>query len=314
MLLDDAINALKAAADPTRLRLLSLLAAGEATVGELQEVLGQSQPRVSRHLKILNGGGLADRFRDGHSVYYRLPDDASVRAFISVLIGRMPADEPVLSVDADSMASIKRKRASAAWSDKAVLLESGKALVPGLAADNDLAVAFAELHGELGDLLDVGAGTGAVLCHLAPRARSATGVDISASMRVVARTRVRDAGIANCTVRRGDMLELPFADSSFDTVLLDQVLSLTNEPRRAIREAARVLRKTGRVVVLDRFGPVKANLSTGHGLGGLAENQLAVMFAEAGLRAGRRRDLAGRLPGFALLSALPAIEMRSGAR
>lgn len=310
--LQDSVTTLKAAADPTRLRLLALLAAGEATVGELVEVLEQSQPRVSRHLRILCQGGLADKFRDGQSVYYRLPDDSAARAFVSVLIAQMPADERILTADATRMAAVRRRRASLAWTDRAVLVESGKAVIPGLAADNDLALAFGELAGDLGDFLDIGVGTGAVLCHLASRAQSATGVDVSPAMRVVARTRVRDAGLVNCTVRKGDMHALPFADHCFDTVLLDQVLSLTQRPRVAIREAARVLRKTGRLVVLDRFGPVKASLSSGHGLGGLAENQLAVMLAEAGLRAGRRRDLAGRLPGFALLTALPAIEINTG--
>jgi len=312
MQLTDSVNSLKAAADPTRLRLLALLAAGEATVGELVEVLEQSQPRVSRHLKILAQGGLADKFREGHSVYYRQPDDPSVRAFISVLVGRMPAEEPVLSADAVRMADVRRKRASIAWSDKVRLVESGKALIPGLSSENDLAVAFAEVAGEFGDLLDIGSGTGAVLCHLARRSRSATGVDIAESMRVVARTRVRDAGIKNCTIRAGDMHTLPFTNGSFDTVLLDQVLSLTGTPRDAIREAARVLRRDGRLIVLDRFGPARTNLNMRHAVGGLAENQLAVMLAEAGLRAGRRRDLAGRLPGFALLTALPAIELGTG--
>ena len=312
MNLNDSVNSLKAASDPTRLRLLALLAAGEASVGELQEVLEQSQPRVSRHLKILCEGGLADRFRDGHSIYYRLPADSSARAFIAVLIGRMPVQEPVLVADRARMIEARGSRARKAWSERAVLVESGKALIPGLAAADDLAVAFAEVPGNFGDLLDIGSGTGAVLCHLAPRATNSTGVDISPAMRVVARTRVRNAGIANCTLRQGDMHQLPFADGSFDTVLLDQVLSLTDKPRSAITEAARVLRRDGRLIVLDRFGPVQSNLAPGHGLGELAENHLAVMLAEAGLRAGRRRDLAGRLPGFALLTALPAIEMRTG--
>ncbi|MBT8422277.1 MAG: metalloregulator ArsR/SmtB family transcription factor [Gammaproteobacteria bacterium] len=316
MSLNASVNALKAAADPTRLRLLALLAGGEATVGELVEVLEQSQPRVSRHLKILSDAGLADKFRDGQSVYYRLPDDVSVRGFIAVLIGRMPAEEPTLLADAERMDTTRRSRASAAWSDKSVLVESGKALIPGLASDNDLAMALDEIAGDVGDLLDIGVGTGAVFCHLAKRARAATGVDISEAMRVVARTRVRDAGLTHCTIRRGDMFDLPFTDQQFDTVLLDQVLSLTDDPRPALAEAARVMRRSGgalqgRLIVLDRFGPVSAGLRSGHGLGGLAENQLAVMLAEVGLRAGRRRDLAGRLPGFALLTAVPTIEMGS---
>ena len=312
MNLEDSVNSLKAAAEPTRLRLLALLASGEATVGELQEVLEQSQPRVSRHLKILCEGGLADRFRDGQSVYCCLPADPSARAFVSVLLGRIPAKEAVLAADRDKMAHVRRARAREAWSDKSVLLATGKSLIPGLPEDNDLAAAFDELPGEFGDLLDIGVGTGAVFCHLARRAQTATGVDIAPAIRVVARTRVREAGLTNCTVRHGDMHRLPFDADSFDTVLLDQVLSLTDQPRVAIAEAARVLRADGRLLVLDRFGPVKASLSSGHGLGGLAENQLAVMLAEAGLRAGRRRDLAGRLPGFALLAALPAIELGTG--
>jgi DNA-binding transcriptional ArsR family regulator len=312
MNLDDSVNSLKAASDPTRLRLLALLAAGEATVGELQEVLEQSQPRVSRHLRILCEGGLADRFRDGKSVYYRLDGDPSVRAFISVLIGRMPANEPILAVDRDKMSHVRRSSARNAWSDKEALVAAGRGLIPGISREDDLAVALAEIPDDLGDLLDIGAGTGAVLCHLAERAREATGVDVSSSMRVVARTRVREAGLTNCTVRKGDMHHLPFADNSFDTVLLDQVLTLTGQQREAIREAVRVLRPDGALLVLDRLGPVKANLSSGHGLDGLAENQLAVMLAEAGMRSTRRRELAGRLPGFALVFAVPMIETGAG--
>lgn len=312
MLLNHSVNSLKAAADPTRLRLLALLAAGEATVGEVVEVLEHSQPRVSRHLKILVEAGLADRFRDGKNVYYRLPADSSARAFVSVLIGRMPANEPILAKDRDKMADVRRSRARNAWAERDTLVAAGMGLVPGLSGDADLAAALADVPQELGDLLDVGTGTGTVLCHLAPRAREATGVDVAEAMRVVARTRVREAGLTNCTVRKGDMHALPFAANSFDTVLLDQVLTLTGKQRLAISEAVRVLRPNGMLLVLDRIGPVKANLSPGHGLDGLAENQLAVMLAEAGRRATRRRDLAGRLPGFALVSALPMIETSAG--
>jgi len=303
------VNTLKAAADPTRLRLLALLAGGEATVSELQEVLEQSQPRVSRHLRILVEGALAERFRDGHSVYYRVPDEAAARSLVSALLSQISAKDPTFTADSSKMVEVRNARARAAWADKELLLAAGRAGIPGLSADNDLARAFAEVPGDFGDFLDIGSGTGATLCFLAPRARAATGIDISASMRVVARTRVRAAGLSHCTVRRGNMLDLPFADASFDTVLLDQVLSLTDQPRAALREAARVLRPDGRMLVLDRFGPVKAGLRDHSGLGGLAENQLAVMLAEVGYRAGIRRDLAGRLPGFALLLALPALEL-----
>jgi SAM-dependent methyltransferase/DNA-binding MarR family transcriptional regulator len=310
--LQATVNSLKAASDLTRLRLLALLAGGEATVSELQTVLEQSQPRVSRHLRILCEGGLADRFRDGHSVYYRLLSDPSARAFVAVLLGRMDADELTIAADRDKMSDVRRKRVREAWSDKTVMVASGRSQIPGLSAADDLAVAFAELPGAFGALLDIGSGTGAVLCHLAGRADEATGVDISPAMRVVARTRVRDAGIANCTLRQGDMHALPFADNCFDTVLLDQVLTLSERPRDALREATRVLRPAGRLLVLDRFGPARRSLDQDSGITGLAENQLAVMLAEVGLRSSRRRDLAGRLPGFALLQALPALEFGTG--
>jgi SAM-dependent methyltransferase len=310
--LEASVNSLKAASDLTRLRLLALLAGGEATVSELQTVLEQSQPRVSRHLRILSEGGLADRFRDGHSVYYRVPSDPSARAFVSVLLGRMDADELTIAADRRKMSDVRQKRVREAWSDKDVMLASGRSQIPGLAAEDDLAVAFGEVPGDFGTLLDIGSGTGAVLCYLAGRAGEATGVDISPAMRVVARTRVRDAGITNCTLRKGDMHALPFVDNSFDTVLLDQVLTLTQTPREALKEASRVLRPEGRLLVLDRFGPARKSLDQGSGLIGLAENQLAVMLAEVGLRSGRRRDLDGRLPGFALLQAVPALEYGTG--
>ena len=303
--LEYSVNSLKAASDPTRLRLLALLAAGESMVGELQEVLDQSQPRVSRHLRILAEGGLADSFRDGQNVYYCLPADPSARAFVSVLIGRMPVDEPVLAADRDRMVDVRRKRARSAWSGKDALL----ATAPRDPADggrvDGLTDALAELPDQLGDVLDVGSGTGTVLCQLARRADRVTGVDISPAMRVVARTRVREAGFSNCTLRQGDMHELPLEDSSFDTVLLDQVLSLTDRPRPAIREAARVLKPDGLMLILDRVGMPGSTQP----IEGLAENQLAVMLAESGLRLQKRHELPGRLPGFALLSAVTTNEL-----
>lgn len=309
MKLEDSLATLKAAADITRLRLLALLAGGEATVGELQEALEQSQPRVSRHLRVLCDGGLADRFRDGHCVYYRLSPDSATRGFVAVVLSQIPADETTLSDDRARMSSVKQKRAREAWSTSDAAIAAGRASLPGLAAGDDLTVALEEIPGELGEVLDVGVGTGAVICHLAARATVATGVDTSAALRVVARTRVREAGISNCTVRQGDMHLLPFSDNSFDTVLLDQVLTLTDRPRIAICEAVRVLRPGGRVFVLDRIAMVRSSLERGHGLEALAENQLAVMFAEVGMRLGKRRELAGRLPGFALIAAIPTLEM-----
>jgi len=303
MNLQETVNTLKAASDPTRLRLLALLAAGEATVGELQAALEHSQPRVSRHLRILCEGGLAARFRDGQSVYYQVPLEPAARAFVSVLLGRMPADDPLMEADRDRMATIRRGRAREAWNGRDTLLAAGRHAGAASAAVNLLAEALNEVPGALGTLLDIGAGTGSVLCELAARADTAVGVDISGAMRVVARTRVREAGLANCTLRHGDMHALPFGDDMFDTVLLDQVLALTDRPRLVIREAVRVLRPRGTLLVLDRVGPVAATVEATRGIGDLKENQLSVMLGESGMRLAQRRELPGRVPGFALIMA-----------
>ncbi|MEC9375810.1 MAG: metalloregulator ArsR/SmtB family transcription factor [Pseudomonadota bacterium] len=309
MKLKDSLKTLKAAADLTRLRLLALLAAGEATVSELQEVLVQSQPRVSRHLRLLCESDLAEKFRDGHYVYYRLNPDTATRGFVAVVLSQLDAEDKTLKNDQKKMSAARQIRFQQAWTDTKAFVAAGRTSIPGLSNTDDLAAALSDLTGDFGELLDIGVGTGAVLCHLAPRSAQATGVDISPALRVVARTRIRDAALNNCTVRQGDMHNLPFDDMSFDTVLLDQVLSLTDRPRVAISEAARVLKPNGRVLVLDRIAPVKSNLEQDYTLEGLAENQLAVMFAESGLRFGKRRDLTGRLPGFALLEVNSTLEM-----
>lgn len=226
----------RALADPARLRLLVLCAQGECSVSELTEVLSLSQPRISQHLKTLCEAGLLERFRDGHFVYYRVPvrgDDAATRRRLLELV---PQDEPVFGADAERLR----------------LLRGATSAVDVSVDDRPLHRALVELTvaAPLGDLLDIGCGQGRILKLLASRAQRAVGVDLDADARRFARAELLLAGLPNCTLRKGDMYSLQFADAEFDTVILDDVLTSADEPVAAILEAARLLRPGGRLLLL----------------------------------------------------------------
>ncbi len=316
---ENALQLLKATADPSRLRLLALLAAGEATVGELVEVLGQSQPRVSRHLKILSEARLVSHFRDGQWMYYRVDPAAPAAELAGRIVGLARARDEVIAADQARMSEIRRGRERYAFSTP-----TGPKLWAELAAgrpdDATLGQALAEAlpeaggAGALGDVLDVGVGSGAVLRQLAARARSAVGLDISKGMRVLARSRLQEAGLALCTIRAGDMHALPFPEHSFDVVVLDEVLTRTATPEVVVAEAARVLRPRGRILIIDRIAPAALRLPSSRGRRTLFENQLAVILRGLGLKSGPPARFPGRTPELALVSATAAALRGSNAR
>jgi ArsR family transcriptional regulator len=314
MAIGTALTLLKATADPSRLRLLVLLSAGEATVGELVEVLAQSQPRVSRHLKILTDARLVTHFRDGQWVYYRLDASADGSDLIRRIVDLACSRDAVVADDHERMTAMRQRReryAYAASSGPIRQLEpTGDR--PG---EEALGVALADALGpeEPGDVLDIGVGSGTLLRLLAPRARSAVGLDIARGMRVLARSRLQAAGLAACTIRAGDMHALPFPDRAFDVVVLDEVLSLSEEPQRVIIEAARVLRPAGRLLILDRILPAALRLPSQVGRRALYENQLTAMLRGLGLKAASPAWFPGRAPELALMTAtVAATRMRTG--
>ena len=196
------MRALKAAAEPTRLRLLALLQHGELTVGELCAILGQSQPRISRHLRLLTEAGLLERFREQQCVYYRAPPEGP--------ISRVAALAAVAGGPRRLAAQARPRARRAKWSASArggALPESTPARGPGAAC-----CSRSWVPPRIGELLDIGTGSGLMLEILGPRARHAIGVDISAPALRLARTRVHGAGLAHCEFRRGDMYSLPYAD------------------------------------------------------------------------------------------------------
>ena len=228
----------KALSDPHRLRVFALCQHGEASVAEITEVLGQSQPRVSQHLKHLCAAGLLGRFRDGRRVYYRLPAKAQPR--VRRLLALIPVDDPQFESDRLRLQALR-----------------GGSGAPARSAEQDetlrvfhRALVQQTITGPLGDLLDVGCGRGDVLKLLAGRANRAVGVDIDADARLTARAEVLQAGLANCSLRKGDMYRLPFADASFDTIVLDDVLADAERPVAALNEAVRLLRPRGRLFLI----------------------------------------------------------------
>lgn len=312
MSLDGAIQILKAAGDPTRLRLLALLESGDATVGELQEILGQSQPRVSRHLRLLGQAGLVTKFRDGQWIYYRLAPGPSGQEHARRITDLAGADDATLARDAAALARVKRQRERAAYTAlgrdvMAAAFHGGRPDAAQLAAALDDVLG----DGPLGDVLDVGSGAGNLLCLLGARARQMVGVDVSRRMRLLARSRAHQSGIANCTVRDASLHDLPFADASFDIVVLDEVLATAGERMAGLREARRVLRRAGRLVILDRVLPVARRLTRADDA--LIENQLGAELGELDFRVISLNWLPGRAMEYALLLAVPTtVQLRTG--
>ena len=311
MSIDAALEVLKAAADPTRLRLLVLLAGAEATVGELQEILSQSQPRVSRHLRLLDEAGLVTRFRDGQWIYYRLAAPGPAADFAQQIIALVSQDS-VLAADSDALSRVKRNRERDAYNSSQFRPWAGSSATADRPDEAGMCEALDECFGNMrfGDVLDIGCGNGTLLCLLGERARNVVGVDTSKHMRLLARSRVHKSGRANCTVRSADLMALPFADESFDLVVLDEVLSATGDTLTGLREATRVLGPEGRLMIVDRIQPAVRRLPDQSDRGPLVENQLATQLSELGLRVSHRIWFPGRIMEYALFSAVPDINQR----
>jgi len=285
--MDDLLATLKAAAETTRLRLLALCAHGELTVSELTQILGQSQPRVSRHLKLLCDARLLDRFREGTFAFYRLAEKGPSAELARVLVDAIPGDDPTLALDLERLESIKRARSEAASSyfrENAGRWHEIRSLhVPEREVEEALVRLLPD--GDLGDLLDVGTGTGRMLEVLGPRARRAVGVDQSREMLAIARANLEAAGLRHCHVRQADMYQLPFPSGSFDAAVIHQVLHFAEDPADVLGEAARVLRPGGRLLVVD-FAPhgLEALRSEhAHRRLGFADDEITLWCRQAGL-------------------------------
>ena len=274
---------LKSLADPIRMRLIALCGRTECSVSELTTVTGQSQPRISQHLKQLCAVDLLERFRDGHFVFYRVPTlgaDATARRRVLSLL---PDNEPQFAVDLERLRDLRD------YEDA----------MPAAEADRSLHRALVELTvaRPLGDLLDIGCGQGRLLKLLASRAQRVVGVDIDANARRLARAEMLLADLPNCTLRHGKLGALPFADDEFDTIILDDVLREAEYPEKALAEAQRLLRPGGRILLLAAI--------SGTGAAELGR-QYSAYAAATGLRLAPPRAIPDKSPSWLLAVATPA--------
>jgi ubiquinone/menaquinone biosynthesis C-methylase UbiE/DNA-binding transcriptional ArsR family regulator len=253
----EALNtALKAAGEETRLRVLALLAEAELTVSDLTDILRQSQPRISRHLKLLAEAGLVERFREGTWAFFRLAEHGGGSDVARALLDRLDPADPVIARDRERLADVRAARAAAAQAyfraHAAEWDRIRKLHVPEAAVEDAIRAALADKP--FRSLLDLGTGTGRMLELFGPEIERGLGLDLSLDMLLLARDRLERAGLRHCSVRQGDLYDLPLADGAFDVVILHQVLHFLDDGGRAIREAARVLRPGGRLLVVD-FAP-----------------------------------------------------------
>lgn len=247
------LQGMRAAAEPTRLRLLALCAHAELTVTELTQILGQSQPRVSRHLKLLVEAGLLDRFREGTWAFYRTSESQPGATLGRSIVDLVPQDDPTITLDLERLEAVQEARARQAadyFRDNAAHWDQIRSLHVDDAEIERAMLSLLKPH-EVGELLDIGTGTGRMLLVYGERADRAVGIDQSREMLSVARVNLESAGLRNCQVRLGDMYQLPVPSESFDSVTIHQVLHYADAPAEVIAEAARALRPGGRLIVAD---------------------------------------------------------------
>lgn len=290
-----ALSVLRALADPTRLRIVVLLRGMELSVGELALVLDQSQPRVSRHVKILADAQLIVRHKEGAWVFVRLASPTQVDpvlALLDSLDGTSAA-----AADIARLAAVRAERAAASESYFAAHATEWDSIRSLHVADEAVEAAVVRALGgrSLGQLLDIGTGTGRMIELLGGSATVALGIDRSPEMLRIARAKIEAAGISSAQVRQGDMNALPLSDGAVDTVILHQVLHYAQNPAKAIGEAARVLGPGGHLLVIDFAPHAREDFRSEHAHArlGFDDEAVAKWMRAAGLRA----EVVAQLPG-----------------
>lgn len=289
-------SALKAAGEATRLRILALLAEAELTVSELTAILRQSQPRISRHLRLLMQAGLVDRFREGAWAFFRLAERGGTAELARILIARLDVTDDTIARDRERLAAVRAQRAASAQSyfrrhaaewDRIRNLHVAEEAV-------EEAINAAMGQAPMRALLDLGTGTGRMLELFGPIIDRGLGLDLSLDMLAFARARLDRAGLRHCSVRQGDIYDLALANDAFDAVIIHQVLHFLDDGARAIREAARVLRPAGSLLVVD-FAPHQLEFlrdEHAHRRLGFAEETVSEWMQAAGLQVALHRKLA----------------------
>ncbi|TCP33777.1 metalloregulator ArsR/SmtB family transcription factor [Sphingomonas sp. BK235] len=290
-----ALAIFSALADSSRLRIVALLGAMELSVGELAQVLGQSQPRVSRHVKILCDAGLAERRKEGSWVFVALGDRARLGPVLAALDSLGVTEEA--AADLARLAAVRADRAAAAAGWFEANAAEWDAIRSLHVAEEQVEAAMRDVLADapLGRLIDIGTGTGRMIELFAPAATHALGIDKSSEMLRLARAKLGEQGLANAELRQADLYALPLGDGAADVAILHHVLHFAQQPGAAIAEAARVLATGGRLLIAD-FAPhdrEELRARDAHTRLGFADAQIERWFAAAGLLPARTETLEG---------------------
>lgn len=291
------LTGLRAAGEPTRLRLLALCAHGELSVTELTQILGQSQPRVSRHLKLLVEAGLLVRFREGSLVFYRISEGSESAHLARTLVDMLPGSDTELNRDLSRLDKTRQKRAQVA--DKYFQENAGdwKKIRALHVPEAEVEARLIELVGtaRVGKYLDIGTGTGRMLELFAQQIDRGIGIDMSSEMLAIARTQLERDAYRHIQVRKGDMYNMPIDDRSVDLATLHLVLHYSLEPVVVITEAARTLKSGGRLVIVDFASHSEEHLRSEHKHQrlGFADREIELAMKQAGLKPGKTESLAG---------------------
>jgi ArsR family transcriptional regulator len=295
---DSLVRNLRSVAEPTRLRMLAVLVRGEFSVTELTQILGQSQPRVSRHLKLLDDSGLLERFREQHWIYYRVPAETPGGRLVRDLVSRLDPTDPTMASDMQRVIVLLEQR-------------SQRASSPGdrpPASERSHGEFVLEIAAEVGDrghdaLLYFGVAPASVIAGLGAKARRIVGMNPSRLEVQRARAALHSRGLSHCLMQQGDLKALPQASSSFDVAVLDCVLADEARPVDALREAARVLKPHGRLVLVEDYDALERRAVSSHPLALIRE-----WVAESGLVCARLRpvDVAGASLLLAVATTEPA--------
>jgi len=282
---EQVLDALRAIGEETRLRIVAVLRHGELTVTDLTEILGQSQPRVSRHLRLLVDAGLVVKHREGTWGFFRLAESAPLQTLVDTALDAIDVDDVALTTDAQRLDAVRSRRSTAAsdyFEQIAPIWDEERSLH---AAADTVEAAILDAIGDepMRRILDVGTGTGRILQLLSDRADRAVGLDTSHSMLSVARANLERAGVGNWELRQGDVHSPPLDAASFDLVVIHQVLHYLDDPARAIAEAARLVAPGGRLLVVD-FAPHRHDFlrAAAHRRLGFTHQQLVDCFDHSG--------------------------------
>jgi ArsR family transcriptional regulator len=253
---DEMVEVLRAAGEPTRLRILALLAQEELSVMEICQILDQSQPRVSRHLKLLSEAGLIERFPDGAWVFYRLAAGGARKAFLDGVLDLVEDEGHQADADSGRLQGVRRSRTQSAAAYFARNADHWDQIRSLYVSEDDVETAIVEAAGEgpFRQLVDLGSGTGRMLTLLGPKAKNAIGLDLSQQMLNIARSHVANAELGHCELRHGDIFATRLPDEVADLVVVHQVLHYLSDPAAAVREAARLVGEGGRLLIVD-FAP-----------------------------------------------------------